>query len=66
MDVLRDSTFSSFEIYMDYNSMEIEGEKMKRIFYRNPIHFYQNANYQYLQILLDILDTKLLPLYHTS
>lgn len=67
MDVLRDSTFSSFEIYMDYNSMEIEGKKMKkRVFYRNPIRFYQNANYQYLQILLDILDTKLLPLYHTS
>lgn len=32
MDVLRDSTFSSFEIYMDYNSMEIEGKKMKKNF----------------------------------
>lgn len=34
MDVLRDLIFFSFEIYryMDYNSMEIEGKKMKKNF----------------------------------
>lgn len=33
MDVLRDSTFSSFEIYMDYNSMEIKGKKNEKEFF---------------------------------
>lgn len=40
MDVLRDLIFFSFEIYVDYNSMEIKGKKNEKEFFIEILYIF--------------------------